>query len=495
MIISTWKSQRPPVITSTMAARSTSAMVKPLETAGGPYRFIPVFNLRVANAITKICMSVALLLACACGGMTLATPVQGAETGINVQTPAPKGPLTFDDSVGIAINHSPYFKKSSTEIEIRKMDESDSRFGMIPTLTFSSVYYVNHPTSHNINPKPYSLSFVTNAYNPVVSYLTLQGNKLATQAAILSHLKIISLGLQRLGDNFLELGALKELAAYQKEVVNVSRENLTYAQKRLGIGTGTRLDVKLAQQELQVALGEQEQMAQSRQRILAKLRDFIGLKPGQKIVPNLQNTPRQVLGNFTPATASLSQAKKRSYDLKIMGIQNKLQRYNIKLAIARIFPTITLNTQTPDPLSNTDVTGLYFGVGVQVPVWDGFSRIRNVSRQKAILRQYESNKTLKEDDLADKWRTILGVIQDKKTALKVARAKEEVARLKAHQDEIRYHSGEIRLPVVLASRQDVLEAEKDAVQQRLDYNKAVLKLRQISGDLGHSYVHASTWQN
>jgi len=495
MILITWKSQQPPVSKSTMAARYTSAMVKPLATAWGPCQLFPDFSLWVANAFTKICLSIILLLTVAGGGITLTTAAQGAETGSIIQAPAPAGPLTFDESVGIAINHSPYFKKSSAEIEIKKMDESDSRYGMIPSISFSTIYYVNHPTGPNINPKPYVLSFVTNSYNPIVSYLNLQGSKLATQAAILGHLKAISLGLEQLGNSFLELDALKKLTAYQKDVINLSKENLTYAEKRLKIGTGTSLEVKLAQQELQLASSEQAQMAHSQQRILANLKNFIGLKPGQKITPDLHNTARQVLGNFTPAATSLDQAKKRSYDLKILAIQDKLQRYNVKLAFARIFPTFTLNTQTPDPLSNTDVTGFYFGFGVQVPVWDGFSRVRNVSRQKAILRQYEAETTTQEDDLADKWQKALGEIQDKNLALEVARSKEEVARLKAHQDEIRYHSGEVRLPVILASRSKVLQAEKDTVQQLLNYDKAVLKLRQISGDLGHSYVHASSWQN
>jgi outer membrane protein TolC len=494
MILPTWKSQRPLVCNNIMAARSTSAMVKPLpKTAWGPYQPSSDFSFWAANAIIKVFLSITLLLALACGTMVLVSPVQGAETGAYISTPS--GLVTFDDSVGIAINHSPYFKKSSTEIEIKKMNESDSRYGMIPELTFSSVYYVNHPSSPTINPKPYSLSFVTNAYNPVVSYITLQANKLATQAAILAHLKTISIGLKHLGDYFLELGTLKKLVAYQKEIVGLSRENVTYTQNRMHIGTGTRLEVKLAQQELQLALSEQEQMEQTQQRDLTNLKNFIGLKSAQKITPDLHNTPQQVLGNFTPRTVSLAQAKKRSYELKILAIQNKLQRYNIKLAIAKIFPTFSFRTQTPDPLSTTDLTGFYVGIGVEVPVWDGFSRIRNVSRQKAILRKYEAEKTTKEDDLGNKWLGALGVIQEKKMALKVAQSKKELARLKAQQDEIRYRSGEVPLPVILASRKEVLEAEKDTAQQRLNYNKAVLNLREISGDLGYSYVHASSWQD
>jgi outer membrane protein TolC len=493
MTLFTWKFQRPPV-TST-AARYTSAMDRPQETAWGPHQHFPDFTLRIVNAIANICLGITLLLALTCWGFASVTPAQGAETAENLQTPTPGGPLTFNDSVGIALTQSAYFKKSSTEIEIKKMDETDSRYGMIPTLTFSSIYYVNYPSGRNINSNPYTLNFITDEYNPVAAYLNLQARKLATRAAIFGHLKVISEGLRRLGTIFLELDALKKMAAYQQEIVSLSRENLTYAQNRLRIGTGTSLEVKLAQQELQLAQTEQDQMAHSRQRLLANLKNFIGLKPGQKITPDLHNAPHQVLGNFTPSTATLTQAKNRSYDLKITEIQKKLQSYNVKLAIARIFPTIRLNAQTPDPLSNTNLTGFYVGVGVQVPVWDGFSRVRNVSRQKAILRQFDSEIITKEDDLEDKWRGTLGVIQDKNMALKIAQSREELARLKDHQNEIRYESGEVRLPKVLSSRKDVLQAQKDTVQQSLEYNKAVLNLREISGDLANAYVRASSFQD
>jgi outer membrane protein TolC len=79
--------------------------------------------------------------------------------------------------------------------------------------------------------------------------------------------------------------------------------------------------------------------------------------------------------------------------------------------------------------------------------------------------------------------------------LKIAQSREELARLKAHQNEVRYQSGEVRLPVVLGSRKDVLEAQKSSVRQTLEYNKAVLNLREISGDLSKSYVRASSWED
>ena len=71
---------------------------------------------------------------------------------------------------------------------------------------------------------------------------------------------------------------------------------------------------------------------------------------------------------------------------------------------------------------------------------------------------------------------------------------ENLARLKAQQNEIRYQSGEAPLTVVLESRKEVLTVQKETLRRGLDYDKAVLELRQISGDLGYSYVDANSWQ-
>ena len=79
--------------------------------------------------------------------------------------------------------------------------------------------------------------------------------------AILTHLQSISKGLEHLGDFYLQLDTLQKLAACQRELVQVSRENLTYVENRLSIGTGTSLEVKVAQQQLELAQGEQEGIA------------------------------------------------------------------------------------------------------------------------------------------------------------------------------------------------------------------------------------------
>jgi outer membrane protein TolC len=441
---------------------------------------------------TQACLLIAMLLM-AGGVMGWCQPAQSADQTPEAVTLAPGAQLNFEEAVKIAIDHSPFFTKNSLDIDIRRMDESDSRYAMVPPLSFTTTYYVNRP-SHTGNSKPYSINFSTDPYNPLGAYFTLQAQKLVTQVAILTHLQSISEGLKRLGEFYLQLDTLNKLAACQRELIQVSRENLTYVENRLSIGTGTSLEVKVARQQLELALGEQEGIALSTKRALAGLKGFLGLPSTQNFTPDFRDSKRQVLGSFDPATTSLEQAKDRSYELKGIELHKQLQDYNIRLAKSRVLPTFVFTTQTPSPLNVTSGSGLYVGVGLQIPVWDGFKRIRNVSRQKAVLKQIGVEKTLKENSLQDKWLGALSMIQENGVALKNSRTLEDLARLKAHQNDVRYQSGEAPLTVVLDSRKEVLTIQKETLRRSLEYDRSVLQLRENSGDLGYSYVHANSWQ-
>jgi outer membrane protein TolC len=394
----------------------------------------------------------------------------------------------------LAIHQSPYFTKSALEIEVRQIDETDSRYAMFPPhVTFRSYYYVDRPPQPGF-PQPYNLSFYMEPYNPFGSYFTLQAQKAATQLAIFTHLHMITQGLERLGKMFLSLAALKQLTAFQSDLVYLCRENLTFAANRRAMGTGTSLEERLASQELEVAKSELARLEGDRKRTLSSLKNFIGLKPEQTIDLDLRDARRQVLSSFDPAAATLEQAKARSFELKALAMKIELQGYNVALAKVKVLPNFLFTTQTPDPLSITTARGFYVGLGLEVPVWDGFDRIRNISRQKTILKQVGSDKDLKEVELTDKWNDLQEAISANSAGVNLAKSQEELARLKERQAEIRYDSGNEQLPAWLEARKAVLDAQKGATSKALEYDQLIVSLRQLSGDLGYSYVDEKSWQ-
>jgi outer membrane protein TolC len=417
---------------------------------------------------------------------------------VATQDRAPAGGYTdFEGCIRIALQQSPYLIRSSVEIQLKQLDESDSRYGLIPSITFRTSFYPSQPKVPEVlgTPRSYGLNFYSEAYNPFESYFSLKIRKIVTQIAILGHLQVISDGLARLGRMFLELDILKRSAVFQDQLVGLAQQSLAYAENRQKLGTGTSLDVRVATQELEAAQIERQRMATSEARVLKNLRSFLGLKPDQGFTPDLREVRRQVLGQFNPAAVTMDQVQARSYDLKVQEYVRQLQTLNVTLAKTKLLPSLWLAVQTPDPVTLGSVSGLYFSIGLDVPIWDGFKRYRNISRQRAILRQYDTDKELKELDLKDRWEMAQENLSNTAVARKMARAQEELAQLRERQGTIRYQSGGEPVTVFLAGCKGFLDAQKNTLLRSLDYDLATLNLRQISGDLSYTYVNASSWQD
>ena len=59
--------------------------------------------------------------------------------------------LDFQEAIRIALRQSPYFTKSALDIDLSRLDESDSRYGLLPSISFRTRYYVNRPGNNNVN--------------------------------------------------------------------------------------------------------------------------------------------------------------------------------------------------------------------------------------------------------------------------------------------------------------------------------------------------------
>ena len=233
----------------------------------------------------------------------------------------------------------------------------------------------------------------------------MRARKYLTQVAVYAHLQIISDYLQRLALGFLQLESLDQMAEYQNEIVPVAEQNLAFTQKRLATGGAALVDVDIAEQQLAVARAEKERLAASRATILEGIRNLIGLKPTDPPLElDLKNARYQVLNDFNPAAATLEQAKSNSFELKSMAVRKNLQEKNVTLTYLRYLPHIVWGVQTSNPLTGRELSGLFYIVGLEMPIWDSMRRYHDISRQKAVLKQNIAEGETKEIDLTTKWR-------------------------------------------------------------------------------------------
>ncbi len=399
--------------------------------------------------------------------------------------------VDFDACARLALKQSPYFTKSALEIEVRRLDEKDSKSDYLPTVNLRAKYYLSQPSRASLtNPTDYSLDVAIDSYNPLVAHYGVKIRQLLKQVAILSHLKIISQGLKELGNGFLEMDALSRLAALQGQMQELAGRHLTLAQRRLELGEAAPLEVKIAGQEAEVAKMEKERLAAAQTRLQERLRSFLGLKPAQALHFDTRQGRSQVLG--AAESPDWEKSRPRSFDARIEALKRELQSWNVTLARLRLLPGLTAAVQTPDPIALTGVRGYFFSVGLSWPVFDGFKRVRDISRQKTILAQADAEAEVKEHDFQDRWREATDNLKAAAAARRLARSQLELARLKERQEEIKFQGG-AALTQALAGQRGRLEAEAQVVLKDLEHDRALLELRHLSGDLVKRYVSEHAW--
>ena len=451
-------------------------------------------RLRLVHQLPCFFLVILLLLAVILpGGATVAWGA--AARPQNTPTEIPSGPTDFDNSVRLALKQSPFFTKSALEIEIKRLDEKDSKSDMFPSLNGTARYFPIQPKNNIVGSTiDYSYGISTGEYNPLFGYLSLKAKRVITKIATLAHMKAISAGIERLGKAYLQLNAAETLAKLRAQATELSRENLRYVKEKKSLGQVTPLEVQIASQETEVATAEQEVLISSRSRTETAIKEFLGLKPDQPLQLNTREARRQVLGDFAPKHASLPEAVNRNFDVRIKKLAQELQSWNITLAKMKFVPSVNVALQSQDPLSYNGVEGAFFSVGLNFPIFDGFKRFRNINRQKKALTQFASEETVKSDELSSKWREAEENFNAAATALRVSQAQAELARLKETQAETLYRSAEKDFSILMIARQNQVKAQMNAVKKALDYDLAVLELRHLSGDLVYHYVNENQFK-
>jgi len=315
-----------------------------------------------------------------------------------------------------------------------------------------------------------------------------------TEMAIMGHQQVIAEFIYRLAESFLDLDALTRAESYQNQLIGLVEQNVTYTETRLKSGTGTPAENKLAIQEEELARMEDERIKASEIPILGALKANLDLQPDQNLDLDSANAREQVLNTFDPASVTLAQAEANSFALKTQRLKQELQGRNIGLAKLKYLPTFFFTVENASPIESNNNTSnqVYFSFGLQMPLWDNLSRVRNIDRQKLILKQYEADGELKEQDLLSKWQTAQSKLKTAETDLKVAKGQLELAKAREKQAEAGYHEGRQPFSALITERRGRLEAQKLAEVRSLAYDKVILEIRYLSGDLYNSYVQAES---
>ncbi len=411
----------------------------------------------------------------------LTTSVAGAAV---VQKDLPQ-PADFRQCLQWALKHSPRLQKSALEIKVRKLSEWDAKWAFVPSVHMQSRYFFGRPEQSG---RPYELKFTTGTYNPVGAYFSLQANRLVSRIAVVAHVGGIEAVLARLAKSFLKLHALQNRIQLAEDRIALARRVLAYTKSLRKSGSATGLQVEVAEQTLEVAQARAMSLAVARQAALNQVKVLMGMDPSLKLALDLPAGLQQVIGSFDPKKNGLDQARRHSLELKVQRLKEQLQAMNITLAYTKFLPTFHMTLENPDPLTAENENALYFSVGIELAIWEGFKQVRNVQRQRMILQQFKQERRQKELSVTALWQGARDRVSQTRAALKLASTRERLTGLREREALIAYQVQQTTFPAFAARRMSHLEARGTLTQSELAYHEALVDLRRLTGDLLRTHL-------
>ncbi len=453
-----------------------------------------------------------------------------------------RSPADFQECVRVALAQSPILTKSSIEIESKRLDVGDAYSQYIPTIVLSTTFYLRLPeykntvastayqsvfnnassdptqnlansisasnavyagNSNNRNRKKYDLNFNTGAWNPLLTAFEVQARKEMVNIAVLSHLKVIDQGLQRLGTTFLQLGMVESVIRLAKEKEDLAVKNLEYVKTRAGLGQGAQLDVRIAETKINLAKTEGEKMRTTKSVLLDEMKFLMGVPFVQKVELSLDNASRQVLDDFNPANVSDESLRKHSFQLRIHDYEKSLQRKNIALSYIHFLPTFsfgftsisTLNSSSNAYKDDTSTLPfMYPNLTLNFP-FDWWTKGRDVSRQYKKMAQLNVESRNIEFSLMSEFQQSLAKLRSANSEVKFAESSVELQKLTVQQSQFRFESGQAEYDAIVKSMGEFLDSKQNLLLKQYDRDVAMLHVRGISGDFQDRYINATVMEN
>ena len=412
-----------------------------------------------------------------------------------------KQPADFNECVRLALVQSPMLVKSALEIESKRLDVQDAWATFIPTISINTTYWFSQPqNSDGTTNKPYTISFSTDQWNPLVSGFDVKAKGEMASMAILGHLKVIGEGLFRLASDFLQLSAIDEQKAVVRQKMDLAKSNLEFFKTRLGLGQATQLDVRIAETKIKMAKAEDDKVESSRAMVMDDVKFLLGIPFINKLDVNVEAAKKQIMGNFTVADVTDEKVRAHSFELRIAEYEKSLQRKNIGLSYVKLLPTFGFTFQTVSAFSSTtnsstSNSGFYFypGLNINMPL-DYWTKGRDIARQYKKLDQAFAATKAKEFELMASVQKSMTDYQSTNSDLSLESSRMELAKLQSDQTEYRYKTGQTDYDKFVADRAAYFDAWQKMLLAQVKRDVALLTLKNLSGDLENQYIDVTAWE-
>jgi len=397
--------------------------------------------------------------------------------------------LSLEQCIEIALKHNPETRRSWQRSNSAAAGVGQARSAYLPSADLTAEVKRSDPVSINSLQDKGPGNTLDAGFG--VRYLLLdggarfaglQGAEAVLLDANFQHNATLQDVALKVEESYYQLLAAKEFERVARQTVRQTQYHVDVARARHKNGIVARSDVLKAETEKADA-DLQLVRSESQTRIArGQLADSMGLKPSASFdVVKLPRNPHQQ--EMADINRLMAEAAERRPEIHAALARLASNRAKVKKAKANYWPEITLNADY-GWRDRTFVPARYewsFGLGVSLPLFDGFNREHTVLRAKSDLAETaaEYDKLLRGIEL-EVWTSYLQLIEAGK-AINAARAFVASAEENIRVTEGEYKNGTASIIEVTDAQTARTTANVRLVRARLDWYTAMARLERSIG--------------
>jgi len=362
------------------------------------------------------------------------------------------------------------------------LDLKDAHSEVLPTILLSTRYYLTRVTGTTGETSPVSVNVTITNWSPYVALFKIKAYGILVDMAQANHFLKISEAIGEMAKLFVQIEMLKCKIRAHRQMVALLRSKVDYGKSRDEQGNQDPLGLKGWEISVRGQLVQVKTLEGELEAAIGKLKAIMGFHPDYYLPLDTRDAINQVLNGFDASMVTFSDIQGENLVLKILAKKEQLQSVKVATAYMLLLPQPVLLFQN---ITNTpDVTsGLNVAIGFDQYIWDGFRRVRDVKRQKMILRQAHIERTTQSEALYNKYRTLHTTADVAAQTGALNREQSKLAELSEERELLRYKSGDVPFDAYLESRVKKVETDVAALKALEQRVGSLIDLATIAGGL------------
>jgi outer membrane protein TolC len=385
--------------------------------------------------------------------------------------------------VRYAFVHSESLVSNKLDIQVASIDLKDAHSELMPTFQLITRYYfIRTDDADNPNPSKFNVQFAMTNWNPYEALIKIRAKSVFVDIAKLAHFDKISENVASIAKLFYGINNIQANIRGQKQILAIQNNKLNFGKSKFDQGNLDSFTLQSWTNTLKAQQIKIRSLERNLDQKTSMLKSLMGYHPDYHLPLDTRDAANQILNGFNGRWLTFADIQGRNLKLKMAAKKEQAQSVMVTGAYLQLVPkplfVFTDNKNTPNTTS-----GVNMAVGLDYTLWDGFKRVRDISRQKFKAQQLEIDRQQLSEKLYGDFKRIRGEIDSAGEQSSLSREQAKLADLAEEKAAVLYKSGAIDYGEYSDQRVKTIEAHLNAANDLQNRVNELVDLATMAGGL------------